>query len=84
MPDDTPKFGAIIRRFLAGELTRPAAAEALVSAFEQSSTSNAKTGFSIDFNNPDLSDDHRRKLQDLWADLQALVLTRLTRPGGTA
>ena len=84
MSHDASEFGAIVRRFLAGELTRPAAAEALVSTFELAGRSNAKTGFSIDFNNPDLSDDDRRKLQDLWADLQTLVLTHLARSGGTA
>ena len=84
MADETSEFGGIARRFLAGDLTRAEAAELIFSVFEKARGTNATVDFTVDFTNPDLSDADRRKLQDLFADLQTLALARLTRPGGTA
>ena len=84
MSNETPQFGAVARRFLSGELTRAEAAALIFSEFEKARGSNATLGFSIDFGNPELSDSDRRKLRDLFTDLQELALNRFARPGGTA
>ncbi len=84
MATKKPDFGPIARRFLAGELTRGEAAALIFSEFEKARGTNATLDFTIDFNNPELSDRDRSKLGDLFTDLQEVALNRFARPGGTA
>jgi len=79
MATKKPDFGPIARRFLAGELTRGEAAGLIFSEFEKARGTNTTVDFTVDFDNPELSESDRSKLEALFTELQEFALHRFAR-----